>query len=227
MFLTDEICKRDNFGIGEDLFFPGLFTQRPGENANLPIVRIGNIAAMPEESVRTTWGVLPRAYLIEARSIGGLSGSPVFWNRGSIRQLTVGIEPPTGARLNFYFLGLIHGHYDIRGEDWDSNDETSIDTAAQTCALNMGIAIVIPASDVLATLNEPIFLDQREIIRREVLVQTRLSLPVPDVIAEVPDEMLIQNDTTARTHSLFDVSDSAPKDAGDLSPESKEPPMNP
>ena len=55
---------------------------------NLPIVRLGAIAAMPGEYIKTDWGCL-RAYLIEARSIGGLSGSPVFIRVGTTRTLAV------------------------------------------------------------------------------------------------------------------------------------------
>jgi hypothetical protein len=49
----------------------GLFSEHQGAERNIPIVRVGNIAAMPEEPVLTTsWGAID-AYLIEARSIGG------------------------------------------------------------------------------------------------------------------------------------------------------------
>jgi hypothetical protein len=53
--------------------------QRAGSTRNIPIVRTGVIAAMPaidEPFVRK--GEEYHAYLAEMRSIGGLSGSPVF-----------------------------------------------------------------------------------------------------------------------------------------------------
>ena len=45
----------------------------------MPILRMGNLAAYPQERVQVE-GVEMDAYLIEARSIGGLSGSPVFYH---------------------------------------------------------------------------------------------------------------------------------------------------
>ncbi len=38
---------------------------------------MGNIAMMPDEPVRTSIGMM-ESYLIEVRSIGGLSGAPRF-----------------------------------------------------------------------------------------------------------------------------------------------------
>ena len=66
-------------GIGDEAAGIGLYTSHYGEIRNRPVVRIGNIAAMPEEPVRTDHGYV-NAYLVEIRSIGGLSGSPVYLN---------------------------------------------------------------------------------------------------------------------------------------------------
>src|SRR6185295_9504039 len=71
---TSETLAQGQIGIGEELFFPGLFKHRHGDTKNLPIIRVGNIAAMPSEDIETSWGRVRALYLIEARSIGGLSG---------------------------------------------------------------------------------------------------------------------------------------------------------
>ena len=60
-----------------------------------------NIAMIPDEPVTTSLGDI-KAYLVEARSIGGLSGSPAF-----VRE--TGAEG-TGS---FYLLGLMHGHWGV------------------------------------------------------------------------------------------------------------------
>jgi hypothetical protein len=54
-----------------------------GRKRNIPIVRTGNISMIPSEKVpgiqiRRGESVESEVYLIEARSVGGLSGSPVF-----------------------------------------------------------------------------------------------------------------------------------------------------
>jgi hypothetical protein len=79
MFVTDQVIKQRGIGIGDDLFITGLFTQHYGTQRNLPILRTGIIAAMPDEPLRdVNSGLEYKAYLAEVRSIGGLSGSPVF-----------------------------------------------------------------------------------------------------------------------------------------------------
>src|SRR5262249_36939137 len=84
VFLTDEMIKADGVGPGDELFFPGLFSRHVGTKSNIPIIRTGNIAAMPQEIMTKTG--LATAYLAEARSIGGLSGSPVILPSGGVRK---------------------------------------------------------------------------------------------------------------------------------------------
>ena len=72
------------------------------------------------------------AYLIESRSIGGLSGSPVFAVDHKNRRVLL--------------LGLIQGHYDVK-------DEILIDSAVSDSSIpagiNTGIAIITPATKLL------------------------------------------------------------------------------
>lgn len=151
MFLDDERIKREGVGVGDEIFLSGLFSKHTGTERNIPIVRIGNIAAMPEEEIRSQHWVMP-AYLVEARSIGGLSGSPVFVQLGTSR-ITDGVIK-YAAQPVFYLMGMMHGH-------WNSPSAEDImigeDAAATTEKLNMGIAIVVPISKVLEVLNQPAF----------------------------------------------------------------------
>jgi hypothetical protein len=64
-------------GPGDETFMPGRFVGRDGKQRNTPTVRFGNIAQMPEEPL-TVGGHEQECYLIEARSIPGYSGAPVF-----------------------------------------------------------------------------------------------------------------------------------------------------
>jgi len=97
-FLTDEIIKEKSIGIGDTIFITGLFSKLSGTSRNLPIVRMGSIAMMPAEKVPSRLGSID-GYLIEVRSIGGLSGSPVFVEESHFR-----------TQRRFYLMGLIHGH---------------------------------------------------------------------------------------------------------------------
>jgi hypothetical protein len=140
LFLSDEIIRSKDIGSGDEVFMTGLFAHLSGSKRNLPIVRSGNIAMIPDDLVPTKIGMI-EAYLIEARSIGGLSGSPVFVNK----------------RNRFYLLGLMHGHWDIPPEN--KNDFVDMDSFG---SVNMGIAIVVPAKKILEVLNQPELVELRQ-----------------------------------------------------------------
>ena len=133
-----------HIGCGDEVFLTGLFNSHYGKQNNLPIIRIGNIASMPEEPIQTKNMGAIDAYLIEARSIGGLSGSPVFVQVGGVRGYTM------YAGSKFYWLGLMHGHFDLSELELD---EVSSDTLMEV-KVNMGIAIVVPVSKILEVLNQ-------------------------------------------------------------------------
>jgi hypothetical protein len=52
MFVTDDIIDKQGIGPGDDLYFPGLFSRHAGTKKNVPIVRVGNIASMPDRGLR-------------------------------------------------------------------------------------------------------------------------------------------------------------------------------
>ena len=53
MILTKDIISERSIGIGDELFMTGLFINHFGANKNIPIVRVGNISAMPDEPIKT------------------------------------------------------------------------------------------------------------------------------------------------------------------------------
>jgi hypothetical protein len=143
-FAIPEIVVKERIGIGEDVFFMGLFSEHYGVTKNIPITRIGNIAAMPDEPVPTSLGPM-LAYLVEARSIGGLSGSPVFVNVGG------GLRGQFVRTLSkFYLLGLMHGHFDAMDA---KGDATIVDDGFERTPVNMGIAVVVPAEKILEVID--------------------------------------------------------------------------
>lgn len=167
---TEETINKFRIGIGDDVFITGLFVNHYGAERNIPILRVGNIAATPSEMVETRMGPM-EAYLIEARSIGGLSGSPVFVYLDALRQqidrkeqallLLPKGEGPVGGRL--FLLGLIHGHYDVRVTTDDANPD-----GLREEAINMGIAIVVPVSKIMETINQPTRIALRKKVEDEL-----------------------------------------------------------
>ncbi len=152
-FATDQIIKERGIGVGDQVNVVGLFTRFHGNERHIPIVRTGNIAMMPRESIPTKKYGPMEAYLAEGRSIGGLSGSPVF-GRGSV---TVSGEAPDGSTKHWFaygpfnFLGLMHGHWEV-----------DVQKDEQAEAVNMGISIIVPAKKILEILYHPELVDMRK-----------------------------------------------------------------
>lgn len=165
-FVTDEVIETRVVGIGEELVLMGLFSQHVGKTRNLPIVRSGNLAAMPQEPlVDDASGEEYEAYLAEVRSIGGLSGSPVLLALNPSTRLNVfGADTPKDVGgLTFYLLGLIRGH-------WTQYAESDFQgTKAED--LNTGIAIITPITDVLPLLEREEFVRYRKGIDKQLAAE--------------------------------------------------------
>ncbi|MBI4611961.1 MAG: hypothetical protein HY726_23470 [Candidatus Rokubacteria bacterium] len=178
-----DVIARNAIGIGDEVFFPGLFINYFGAERNIPIARIGNIAAMPEEPVQTQMGPM-EAYLVEARSIGGLSGSPVFVHLGLARAFggeVLFAKNVAGSGGIFYLLGLMHGHYDVT---LPVQSEADAD-ALRNEAINMGIAIVVPVTKIIETVNQPERVAKRKAREEEF---KRANLPKIDELTNPSDE---------------------------------------
>jgi hypothetical protein len=120
--LTPELVTELQVGIGDEIAIIGLFRSHHGKEQNIPIARMGHIACMRHEPVSTAYGYID-AYLIEARSISGLSGSPVFFIN-EMRVIKTGpqrVGYSLAPQTPYYLLmGLVHGHFDIRNLNEDS-----------------------------------------------------------------------------------------------------------
>lgn len=163
-FLTEDVLRKGELGIGDEVYITGLFRNLTGTKRNLPIVRIGNVAMLPDERVPTEYGLM-NAYLIEARSLGGLSGSPVFIH--------------THVNPQMFLLGLMQGHWHLpatyRADSTDGLIREDFGDKGQM--VNMGIAIVVPATDIHTALYQPALSDHRRVVYED---RQRQHLPVAD-----------------------------------------------
>ena len=167
---TQEVMEKNGIGIGDETCSVGLFHLHAGTKRNIPILRIGNIAAMPEEKVHSGWkgGTDIEALLIESRSIGGLSGSPVFVHLYDTRYVGQHPDDPTDPRHNelarvirgsFYLIGLMHGHWDA--SDLSEVDGVDIDTVGGG-RVNVGIGIVVPVNKIIEVIRRDDLRAERE-----------------------------------------------------------------
>ncbi len=149
--------QKEHFGehkidLGDEVFVTGLFHHHHGSQRNLPIVRIGNLACLDEERIQTKRYGLMQGILIEARSIGGLSGSPVFLNLGYSRSTAAGFTISAGNTPRFFFIGAIHGHFDVDVSRID--DALPVEDERSGSVVNTGIAIVTPYHNIERVIRE-------------------------------------------------------------------------
>lgn len=157
IFATNERIAEYDIGIGDELTIVGLFTRFSGTSRHFPIIRTGSIAMMPTDKVPLRNFGSAEVYLAEGRSIGGLSGSPVF-----VRN-TMALPPKRNEKGEllqlfglggFHFLGLMHGHWDV--------EDVGFKQSEQAEAVNMGISAVVPAKKILEVLYHPELIEMRK-----------------------------------------------------------------
>lgn len=97
------------------------------------------------------------AYLVEARSLGGLSGSPVFISQSvnwPVPKVTENRYSPDYGQMRgaWAFLGMMHGHWEIKPSDLNA---AYPELVGKDKGVNIGVAIVTPAEKVLEILQSP------------------------------------------------------------------------
>lgn len=179
--VNDNSIRKFNFGVGDDVFLTGLFARHAGKQRNIPIVRLGSIAAMPEEMVDTPLGDM-EAYLVETRSSGGLSGSPVFARVGPLSYDPTSGDVGIYAEPTYYLLGMVHGHWKPNLQWFNLEESEDFDLEA----LNFGISIVVPATKIIETINDKDEMKKRRKLEEQML---KKSLPTMDAAPE-PSEVM-------------------------------------
>jgi hypothetical protein len=140
---------KHQFGVGEEVCVTGLFSAAPGTNRNQPIARFGHLVAVYSEVKSKIFPSPIRAHLAEIHSIGGLSGSPVFVKIQFDDTYHNKEHPRTISDPYWMLAGIVHGHFDV-AEDGINDRERHV----KKNYINTGIAVVVPAINVLETLDE-------------------------------------------------------------------------
>jgi hypothetical protein len=141
--VTEALMKNHEVGLGDEVFISGLFSHHFGTKRNIPIVRTGNLAALNDEKIEVDGFGEIDGFLVEARSTGGLSGSPAFLNLGLIR--VVGGELKTNRTGDaVLLLGLVHGHFIVRARKRRTTRKDE---------LNAGIAIIVSVASIRAVVD--------------------------------------------------------------------------
>jgi hypothetical protein len=178
-FLASEEFVKESVVLGGHVAIIGLFRSHYGANRNIPIVRLGNISALLGEPIHTKYAGYIKAYLIEARSIAGLSGSPVFVLPEpaliALKELS-GQKPKQVSAL----LGLMHGHFDVP----NLNEDVVSDQEEPQRGVHTGIGVVIPVQKIIETINHPDLVN----MRKEQAEQLRNDGATADLL---PDDKIV------------------------------------
>jgi hypothetical protein len=150
---TVDTINREFISVGDEVFYVGLFPDHPGDDRNIPIVKFGNIASFPVSGIPTNHFGRITAFLMESRSIGGLSGSPVFVHINSGQRRQFGSNRIYNSEDKIFLIGLLHGHWNLHVPRENAPIvEKQSDSVMEEEKLNMGISIVIPVWDIIKTI---------------------------------------------------------------------------
>jgi hypothetical protein len=121
-----DMVRRDNpetpfrISCGDPISIAGLFRLHAGSERNTPIVHSGNIALLPDPDERilvrdrvTGEELKMEAYLVEAQTLDGLSGAPVFQREMvALRTFPEHNGGPVIAATGAQLLGVYSGAWD-------------------------------------------------------------------------------------------------------------------
>ena len=160
-FVTQDHITRLDIGLGDDVFLVGRLVNHEGKQRNLPSVRSGNIAMMPNEPIHVSARNFDQeSFVVECRSIAGFSGSPVF-----VHIPPSSLPPETEMNQTSF---KYEGHW-LLGVDWGHvNDYEAIQKNTGESSpkpehnVETGMLGVVPAWKILELLDHPKFVEMRK-----------------------------------------------------------------
>ena len=201
MFLDKERLVSTGVGVGDETFVVGRFVNHEGKQRNRPTAHFGAISMMPdaEDGVFNEYlGKDIEAYLVEIHTVGGYSGSPVgfmippFSNRPEDRQPSWQWRGPWLLGVDFCHIVTYDDVYEpAKGKLAVKGKLTKTEYQAQT---STGMLAVVPAWELLALINEPHLVEDRDEIdaqweRQHARPKTKLEA-VPPTTYPTGDDIL-------------------------------------
>lgn len=168
---TSVFLRKDDvaFGAGDECFFLGRQIGLDGKHRNTPAVRFGAVSIMnPEPILQPLRGFYQESVVVEARSLGGYSGSPVFVYGADRLQMATSAPESTLPRRaegappwEFYSTSLVASPLALLGIDWGhmgargarAAPGLQLDQLEQELALNSGMMLVVPAWKIQEVLD--------------------------------------------------------------------------
>lgn len=185
LLLSPEQVEIENIGVGNYTYTIGLFRLLSGEKRNMPVCHSGMIAMVPSDEkipVRD-WTdpernrrIFVEGYLVEAQSLSGLSGSPVFVRPEHIIDIsklyTKSDANPTlrrdevathvGCRTQLRLLGLWQGAWEAPPDEVRAVQQ-GVPPGVQ---VPVGMGVVVPCNRIKEALDLPALKEKREKINK-------------------------------------------------------------
>jgi len=159
--------------VGDDCFFMGRHIWLDGKQRNTPSVRFGNISMLDAEPVwQKGRGFYQESIVVEARSLGGFSGSPVF----TYRDNSFGVATGDGDQSALSAVPIHGGWVTLLGIDWghmsarEALEAPGMDMPREDkdMALNSGMMLVVPGWKIREALNRQDLVRMREEAERKI-----------------------------------------------------------
>jgi len=168
LIATEKIFEEDQIQPADRILFPSLLLNFIGTGKNYPVVRNGAIALIPDEKVPVKFklgdreiSTEQRVLLVNATSMPGASGSPVFLDPGPrIKQNAYDL-----AGHKIYLLGVMHGFYPAQPRELLNIETTG---TKQMFSENSGIAIVFPSWRIREIMESDAFQKRIKVLEDEI-----------------------------------------------------------
>jgi hypothetical protein len=185
--LTEAQIDSGEIGVGDESFFVGRFVSADGGVRNQPSARFGNVSMLPVPVASET-GLAQESFLVEARSLSGYSGSPVFvYARETVSDLNeVSISERT---VPLYLLGVdwCHLHdWQLVHEKDGAGKKVPVDPK-QWVKTNTGMAGVVPAWKLTEILETEELREMRKHDEADLLAKAQTQIVghgTPDIATE-------------------------------------------
>lgn len=184
--ITRERMQKTQIGPGDDTYLIGRFISHEGRQRNLPTVRSGIVSMMPWEKIDTRRGQ-KEGFLVEVKSIGGYSGSPVIVSV-PVTRYSNNIPIPIGGPVpsGMFLLGIDCEHIAWR-EELFHKDKGKLIKTNFTVQSNTGMAFVVPAWKILDILNSNPLKEEREKDKEEMSQEESRATTVQDIAVSRPE----------------------------------------
>ena len=179
-FLTHEIMDSLKVGPGDEVFVVGRFISHEGKQQNRPTAQFGFIAQMPHEPIVQDDGFEQESFLVEVRSIGGYSGSPVFLYVMPVIPDTYATRKLQPAGMYGEWLlgiewGLLQNWEPVRNHRGEPVNPTN--PRAMQVPINTGMMGVVPVWKLAELLDTGPIAEHRKKVEKTVMEHQKKNPP--------------------------------------------------